>query len=160
MDFTIRDIEAKDNEPLAQVIRHSLELLDRAWDGTVYTDPTTDQLYEYYQGDRRHYYVVEVEGKIVGGSGIGPIENQDENYCELQKMYLSPEVRGKGIAQALMKRCLDYAKQEGYELAYLETFDIMTPAQKLYKSFGFDYIDHSIGDTGHFSCNVKMTKKL
>lgn len=160
MSYIIREIEKGDNPYLAIVIRRTLEELDKALDGTVYTDPITDSLFEYYQHPRRIYYVVELDGQIVGGSGIAPIENQDQNYCELQKMYLLKEARGKGIANDLMQKCLDYAKAAGYELAYLETFDSMLTAQKLYKRFGFEYTDRPLGDTGHFSCNTHMTKLL
>ena len=137
-----------------------LEELDRAIDGTVYTDPITDNLFAYYQFPRRKYFVAELNGKVVGGAGIAPIENQDENYCELQKMYLLKEARGLGIAQELMGKCLDFAKAADYELAYLETFDSMTAAQSLYKKFGFDFVDKPLGNTGHFSCNTHMTKVL
>lgn len=160
MSYSIRQIKQEDNPQIASVIRRTLEELNCAMDGTVYTDELTDHLFEYYQEPRRVYYVVEQAGKLIGGSGIGPIENLDKNYCELQKMYLLPENRGKGIGKELMGLCLDFAKQAGYELVYLETFDSMTDAQNLYKKSGFDYIDHALGDTGHFSCNVKMTKVL
>lgn len=160
MSLNIRQIRPDDNPKMAKIIRSILEELDYAIDGTVYTDPITDNLYEYYQQSNRVYYVVEEDGKLLGGSGIAPIENQSKNYCELQKMYLTSESRGKGIGSKLMELCLDFAKEAGYELVYLETFDGMNDAQKLYKKYGFDYIDHSLGDTGHFSCNVKMTKVL
>ncbi|MCB9223101.1 MAG: GNAT family N-acetyltransferase [Crocinitomicaceae bacterium] len=160
MHHTIRKIKPEDNVAIARVIRSTLEELGCAMEGTVYTDTTTDHLFEYYQLPRRIYYVVELNGEIIGGSGIGPIENSDENYCELQKMYLLPESRGLGIGAELMQLCLDFAKEAGYELVYLETFDSMTAAQKLYKRSGFEYLDHALGNTGHFSCNVKMALKF
>jgi putative acetyltransferase len=160
MNYTIRQIKPEDNPHIATLIRSTLEELNYAIDGTVYTDPLTDSMFEYYQDPKRIYYVVEMNDEIIGGSGIAPIENQDKNYCELQKMYLKKEARGLGIGAELMKLCLDFAKESGYELAYLETFDGMHDAQRLYKKSGFDYIDHALGDTGHFSCNVKMTRVL
>jgi putative acetyltransferase len=36
----------------------------------------------------------------------------------------------------------------------------MTTAQKLYKRIGFEKIDGPMGNTGHNSCEVWMTKKL
>jgi putative acetyltransferase len=160
MHYRIREIEEKDNKALAKLIRKVLEEMDCALEGTVYTDPTTDYLYELYQDDGTHYFVVELEDKIVGGAGISPIANLNKNYCELQKMYVLPEARGKGIAAELMQLCLDFAKESKYDLIYLETFETMAPAQNLYKKFGFDYIDHALGDTGHFTCNIKMTLEI
>ncbi|UKN01630.1 GNAT family N-acetyltransferase [Paracrocinitomix mangrovi] len=145
---------------MARIIKSTLEELDCAMEGTVYTDDATNHLYDQYLDKRTVYYVAELNGQIVGGSGIGPIANLDKNYCELQKMYLLPSARGRGIGKMLMDKCLEFAKKAGYELVYLETFDSMIDAQKLYKASGFNYLDHALGDTGHFSCNVKMAKEL
>jgi putative acetyltransferase len=160
MAYIIRDIQSKDNEALAKVIRNILEEMDCALEGTVYTDSTTDNMFENYQDERTKYVVVEINGEIVGGAGIAPIANLDENYCELQKMYLTKSCRGMGIATDLMSKCLEFVKEAKYELVYLETFDTMRAAQKLYKKFGFDYIDHALGNTGHYSCNIRMTMTL
>ena len=60
----------------------------------------------------------------------------------------------------MMKVCLDKAKAFGFEKCYLETMPYMKAAQKLYTKSGFDYIDGSMGNTGHFSCPVHMLKEL
>lgn len=160
MQLTIREIQKKDNSALARIIRSTLEELNYAIDGTAYTDLCTDHLYEYYQSPYCNYFVAEIDGEIIGGSGIGKIEQLDENYCELQKMYLTTSKRGLGVGKALIEKCIFFAKESGYDLIYLETFDGMYDAQKLYKHYGFEYIDYTMGETGHFSCNVKMIKKL
>jgi putative acetyltransferase len=36
----------------------------------------------------------------------------------------------------------------------------MLDAQTLYKKVGFEYIQHPMGNTGHSSCPVWMTKSL
>lgn len=160
MEYTIRKIRPEDNKVLANIIRETLEEMDCAIEGTVYTDPSTDYLFQNYQDTKSVYFVAELNGEIVGGSGIAQIANLKQNYCELQKMYLKPAARGTGIAKTLMQKCIDFARQSEYELIYIETFGTMSAAQQLYKKFGFDYIDHSLGDTGHFSCNIKMTLPL
>jgi len=55
---------------------------------------------------------------------------------------------------------LNEARFFGYEQCYLETMPYMTDAQKLYKKFGFEYIDAPMGCTGHTSCPVWMLKDL
>ncbi|MBD3637682.1 MAG: GNAT family N-acetyltransferase [Crocinitomicaceae bacterium] len=160
MEYKIRLIRSEDNEAISHIIKSTLEELDCALEGTVYTDRETDHMYENYQKDGTVYYVAESNGMILGGAGIAPIANQSENYCELQKMYLIKEMRGFGIGKALMEKCLEFAREQGYELIYLETFGTMTDAQIFYKHAGFDYIDHPMGDTGHFSCDVYMAMSL
>ena len=156
----IREIQQKDNESIAKVIRDIFHELDAPKVGTAYADPILDTLYEVYQAPRSKYYVVEKEGKVVGGCGVAPLENGDTEVCELQKMYFAPEIRGTGFAEKIIEKCLEFAKTQGFEICYLETLSFMTTAQKLYKRIGFEKIDGPMGNTGHNSCEVWMTKKL
>jgi putative acetyltransferase len=59
-----------------------------------------------------------------------------------------------------MNHCLAFAKVQNFELCYLETLPYMKAAQKLYLKTGFDYITGPMGNTGHTSCNVWLTKTL
>lgn len=156
----IREIQQKDNESIAKVIRTIFHELDAPKAGTAYADPILDTLYEVYQAPRSVYYVVELEGKVVGGCGIAPLENAEVSVCELQKMYFAPEIRGFGYAEKIIKKCLEFAKTQGFEICYLETLSFMTTAQKLYKRMGFEPIDGPMGNTGHNSCEVWMTKNI
>jgi putative acetyltransferase len=160
MSFLLRVIKESDNFELAKVIKTSLEQMDYALDGTVYTDEATDHMFDGYQTDDSVYYIAEVDGKIMGGAGIRKIHNTAKTTCELQRMFLSSEARGLGIGSALMKKCLDFAREKNYELVYLETAEIMKDAIKLYQKSGFKMIDHAIGNTGHFSCPIRMTLAL
>ena len=162
----IREIQQKDNESIAKVIRDIFHELDAPKVGTAYADPILDTLYEVYQAPRSLYYVVELNGKVVGGCGVAPLEmlnpvQQDNTkVCELQKMYFAPEIRGTGYAEKIIKLCLEFATTQGFEICYLETLSFMIPAQKLYKRMGFEPIDGPMGNTGHNSCEVWMTKKI
>ena len=159
-NMLIREIQQNDNKQIAKVIREIFHELDAPKVGTAYADPILDTLFEVYQEKRTKYYVVEKEGKVVGGCGIAPLENEVETICELQKMYFSPEIRGTGFAEKIIQNCLEFAKYEGFEMCYLETLSFMTAAQKLYKRIGFENIDGPLGNTGHNSCQVWMTKKI
>ena len=156
----IREIQQKDNESIAKVIRDIFHELDAPKVGTAYADPILDTLYEVYQEPRSIYYVVEKDGNVVGGCGIAPLENADVSVCELQKMYFAPEIRGTGFAEKIIAKCLEFAKTQGFEICYLETLSFMTTAQKLYKRIGFENICGPMGNTGHNSCEVWMTRKL
>lgn len=155
-----REIQQKDNESIAKVIRDIFHELDAPKVGTAYADPILDTLYEVYQAPRSVYYVVELDGKVLGGCGVAPLENAEVSVCELQKMYFAPEIRGTGYAEKIINQCLEFASQQGFEICYLETLSFMTIAQKLYKRMGFEHIEGPLGNTGHNSCEVWMTKKL
>jgi putative acetyltransferase len=159
-NWSIRKIEKKDNAAVAQLIRAVFDELNIPKVGTAYADPYLDLMFEEYSKPKSAYFVVENNGKIVGGAGVAPLVNETETLCELQKMYFLTETRGRGIGGQMMERCLQTAKDFGFEKCYLETMPFMHDAQKLYKKVGFEYICSPMGSTGHVSCPVWMLKDL
>ena len=160
MNYEIRLMKESDNAALAQVIKTALEEQGNNKPGTIYADPLLYKMFSGYQTKDSVYYVAIENGELLGGSGIARIPNQEKNYCELQRMFLSKNARGKGIGAALMKKCLDFAKEAKYDLVYIETFANMHEAIKLYERSGFEYVDGAMGDTGHFSCDKFLVKKI
>ena len=75
-------------------------------------------------------------------------------------MYFLPVARGKGLGTQLISKCLEKAKEFGFESCYLETMPYMEAARKLYTKNGFVNLDKPMGNTGHYSCNVWMLKKI
>lgn len=159
-NFIIRKIEKKDNPAVAQLIRAVFDELDIPKEGTAYADSYLDLMFEEYSKQKSTYFVVENNGKIVGGAGVAPLENDLSSICELQKMYFLPETRGLGVGSIMIETCLQTAKSFGFEKCYLETMPFMYDAQKLYKKVGFEYICSPMGSTGHVSCPVWMLKDL
>lgn len=156
----IRPIQQEDNEALARVIRSVLEEFGAAKPGTVYTDPTTDQLFELFQTPQSAYFTALLDGEIVGGCGIYPTKGLPEGCTELVKLYLAPATRGKGVGKALMERCFEIAKEKGYTEIYLETLPELHIAVGLYERLGFTYLQKPYGESGHFACDLWMVKEL
>ena len=158
--LSIRVLREEDNPVIASVIRSVLIELGVPKVGTAYADPELDALTSAYQGERSRYFVVEQEGRVIGGAGIAPLAGEALEICELQKMYFLPVARGLGVGEKMIRQCLDFAREKDFQLCYLETLPYMKAAQKLYRKVGFDYIDGPMGNTGHTSCNVWLTKSL
>jgi putative acetyltransferase len=156
----IRSIERTDNAATADVIRLVLVELGVPKVGTAYEDKSLDAMFENYEKDKAAYFVVEEDGEVIGGAGISKLDNHNGNICELQKMYFSPSARGRGIGAKMIDLCLNKAREYGYEQCYIETMSYMEAAQKLYKTYGFEYLEGPIGDTGHYSCGVHMILDL
>ncbi|MBK4726331.1 GNAT family N-acetyltransferase [Erwinia sp. MYb375] len=157
----VRPIVPADNPHIAAVIRAvSAEFGLTADKGYTVSDPNLDHLYEVYSEENCAFWVVEVEGKVVGGGGIAPLASSDADVCELQKMYFMPSVRGLGLARRLAIQAMDYARQQGFKRCYLETTASLTRAIRLYEHLGFEHIDGPMGATGHVDCEVTMLKTL
>lgn len=159
-EITIRPIQPADNTALALIIRNTLTEFGAANPGTVYFDSTTDSLFELFQVPQAAYFVAEANGKILGGGGIYPTEGLPEDTCELVKMYLLPEARGIGLGRTLIEKCLETAKEKGFQQVYLETLDELHFALKIYAKFGFEYLKAPIGNSKHFGCGLWMLKKV
>ena len=160
MGITIRAIEQKDNPVLAELIRSVFREFKIDRPGTVYTDAATDNLYELFATPKSKYWVAEEEGKILGGCGIYPTKELPEGCAELVKFYLSVESRGKGIGKQLMEMNFGSAGDFGYKQLYLESFPELGKAVGMYKKAGFSHIDHPLGNSGHYACNIWMIKIL
>jgi putative acetyltransferase len=158
--ITIREIRKQDNLEIAAIVRNVLMELGAPKVGTAYADPQLDFLFETYQLPKSAYFIVESNGRVIGGAGIAPLESAADAVCELQKMYFLPEARGLGLGEELMHKCLQSATDFGFEKCYLETMPYMEAAQKLYKKVGFTYLCEPMGNTGHTSCPVWMITEL
>lgn len=156
----IRKITPNDNAQIEQVIRACFHEFKIPLEGTAYTDPETKQMFQSYQNQNEVYFVIDANGTILGGGGVKPLKDFEETVCEIQKMYFSPTIRGKGYGKKLFKMCLDAAKDLGYKQCYLESASQLKAAIHIYESYGFKHLNQSLGNTGHYSCGVWMIKDL
>ena len=62
-DFIIREIEPKDNQQIALIIRSVLLEMGAPKKGTAYEDKATDQMFENFQEPTSFYYVIEFNNK-------------------------------------------------------------------------------------------------
>lgn len=154
----IKEIEEKDNQQVEQLIRTCLKEFGADKPGTAWSDPDLGRFYSLYQQPGSKYWVVEEEGTIVAGCGIGPIEGHPE-VCELQKMYTAKNTRGTGIAHDLLQTALTFASQH-YSRCYLETLSNMTAANRFYLKTGFQRLDRPLSETEHYACDVWYIKDL
>ena len=64
-----------------------------------------------------------------------------EDACEIKRMYVRPEFRGKRIAVSLLEDVISSARRENYCEIYLDSISFMDQAHKLYRAYGFHDID-------------------
>lgn len=159
-DIIYRKVKSEDNPYLAKVIRNTIEEFDAPRTGTVYSDESTDCLYELFQEQNSILWVAEINSEAVGCCGIYPTEGLDKGYCELVKFYISDAVRGEGIGKELMLKSIESAKEFGYSHVYLESLPHFSKAIAMYEESGFTTLDVQLGNSGHSSCNVWMLKKI
>lgn len=158
--IVIREIKPEDNVQIEAVIRACFHEFKIPLEGTAYTDDETPRMYESYQNTNDIYYVIDDGGTILGGGGIKPLKDFEAEVCEIQKMYFSPKIRGKGYGKLMFEKCMAAAKKMGYKQCYLESASQLKAAIHIYESYGFRHLKGALGNTGHYSCGVWMIKDL
>jgi putative acetyltransferase len=160
MDIIYRPIEEKDNKEIAELIRTVFREFNIHRPGTVYFDPTTDNLFDLFSIAGSEYWIAEENSVIIGGCGVYPTAGLPEGCAELVKFYLSASQRGRGIGWQLMEKTFESAKMNGYRQLYLESLPELSRAISLYEKAGFEFIPGPMGKSGHFGCNIWMLKNL
>ncbi len=160
MSVIIRAILPKDNPSVARLIRTVMPEFGAGGKGFAIHDPEVDDMFAAYSQPRAAYFVCEENGKVVGGGGIAALSGGQASTCELKKMYFLPSGRGKGSGQKVLMTCLKSARDFGFDLCYIETFNTMHAAMKLYEKNGFKKVSGPMGNTGHFACDTFYALKL
>lgn len=79
-------------------------------------------------------YIAYWDGQAAGCIGLRKI---DERSCELKRLYVRPQYRGKKLAERLIQRIIADAKEIGYSYILLDTLPFLEAAIHLYRKFGF-----------------------
>jgi putative acetyltransferase len=82
--------------------------------------------------------LAENEGKPVGCVAIKKIS---EEVCEIKRLYVRPESRGKGIGKLLTESIIEKARNIGYTKVRLDTLPSMKEAISMYLGMGFKPIE-------------------
>lgn len=159
-EITISEVTVQDNAALAAMIKAVFEEHDAPKCGTVYSDPTTNNLYELFTANKSVLWVAKISDEIVGCCGIYPTKGLDNDCTELVKFYLPAAARGKGIGKVLMEKSIESAKNFDYKKIYLESLPNFSKAVSIYEKQGFKTLTQPLGNSGHTTCNIWMLKEL
>lgn len=130
----------KYDSALAGLIRSSLRAHKLDIPGTVYFDEGLDHLSGFYDHPGRAYYVLMDGSVLAGGIGLAEFAGFDK-CCELQKLYLSDDAKGRGLGYEMIRYLEDKARELGYEQIYLETHTNLAAAIHIYEKSGYVMIE-------------------
>lgn len=87
----------------------------------------------------KHAVLVYVDGKPVG---CGAFKKYDDKSVEIKRMFVFSEMRGKGLAAKILQELENWAVEEGYSNAVLETGYKQVEAIQLYTVAGYSRIEN------------------
>lgn len=83
-------------------------------------------------------FLAQADGSTAGCIALRRLSQHD---CEMKRLFLRSEFRGKGIGNALVERVIREAKEIGYSSMRLDTYPPkMGKAVNLYEAYGFRQI--------------------
>jgi putative acetyltransferase len=134
-DFVIRDWQPRDRQKAADLIfavlsEYGLECQADDADSDVLNVESA------YWETGGQFWVVDHAGQLVGTAGFYPVSRRPHSV-EIRKMYLHPNVRGKGLGRWLLNALEDAIARQGYQFIWIETASVLKEAVRLYESSGY-----------------------
>jgi GNAT superfamily N-acetyltransferase len=87
------------------------------------------------------YLVAEASSRIIGFARVAPADPPAYITCpsplRLAKLYVSADAIGSGVGATLMRSCIDWARDSGYETLWLGVREHNHRAKGFYERWGF-----------------------
>lgn len=136
MTIALRIVDAADTPAIEQVRQFFRNYA--AWLGVDLGFQNFDQemaaLPGAYAAPEGRLFFAEVDGRPAGCVGI---RHFSEGACEMKRLYVAPEARGRGVGMQLALAAIKAAREIGYKRIFLDTLPAMRIAVKLYRELGF-----------------------
>lgn len=96
-------------------------------------------------------------------AGCGAFRPLAEDVCEMKRLYVRPEFRGRGLGRQLAEQLITEGTSAGYGRMRLDTIPARLPeASSLYASFGFieipAYYDNPIPGVAYFELDLRRLR--
>ena len=146
-EITIDVLEEKDVEEAVALIKRNMNSFEESDAVLSATFRRLNNLFSVYSRKGSKLLVArrnDEQSSLAACAGIGPLHGLplSEGIGELRDLVVDEPFRGKGLGSKLLHRCIDQAKEFGYQRLYLETGRSMSTARKLFLRTGF----RAVGD--------------
>jgi GNAT superfamily N-acetyltransferase len=132
------------DEPEARELVASMEAwVEKGW-GPATPDRTSTVSAAEMVPPSGAYVIVREDGRAVAGGGIRRL---GDDVCEIKRMFVVPEARGRGHGRRLLEALEGAAVDLGYRFARLDTAQSMTTAMAMYRAAGYRSIPDYNGNS-------------
>jgi GNAT superfamily N-acetyltransferase len=131
MSVDVRRVAGTDSaarELIDAMVREMAELYDEQL--SVLAPARPEQLSPPHGG----FVVLSEDGRTVAGGGVRRL---DGRACEIKRMYVVPDGRGRGVGRDLLAALESLARDLGYAVARLDTGAKQAGAQRMYERAGY-----------------------
>lgn len=111
-------------------------LLEHCFEYDRLKDADLKDINSYYLSKDGAFFIGIDNGRVVGTAGVRKLE---ENMCEIRRIYLKKEYRGKGNGEKLFLAALNFA-EKNCAGALLKTDPALKKAINMYLKHGFSFV--------------------
>ena len=98
------------------------------------------------------FFIAETDGSAAGyakiQAGEAPDGVEGQRPIELVRLYVSQEWLGRGVGHALMRRCVEEAREAGFQTIWLGVWEHNHRAQAFYRKWDFYEVGEHIFQLG------------
>ena len=102
-------------------------------------DSDLEDIYGYYIDNGGVFYIGSIDGVTVG---TGAVRRINSEKCEIKRIYVKQEFRGRGFGEELFLKALEFAGTH-YQVVTLKTDKTLTQAISLYQKHGFSVVNET-----------------
>ncbi|MCH8274754.1 MAG: GNAT family N-acetyltransferase [Armatimonadetes bacterium] len=129
---SIRPFAPADQDGVRAVIETVFQEYGFTWEPDGYNLDCV-QVARHYILERGGFWVMEFDGRIIGTTGLKTLT---EERCELCRMYLLAQYRGRGWGRRLFARTVQEAQRIGYREMEIWSDKKLREAHRLYSKSG------------------------
>lgn len=92
---------------------------------------------------REQCWVAEIDGVMAGAVFV---TDEGDGLARLRLLHVEPFARRRGIGEALVERCVGFARETGYTALTLWTHSVLESARRIYAAQGFRCVETAMHD--------------
>lgn len=138
----IREFREGDEAEIQRVIKGVFNEYGFTWEPDGYNRDAFS-VREYYHVGGGGFWVMELDGRVVGTVGL---KKRSSQKCELYRLYLEKDQRGKGYGKLLYEFACAEAKKMGFEFMEIWSDKKLESAHEMYKKSGAESLGDRICD--------------
>ncbi|MCA9067689.1 MAG: GNAT family N-acetyltransferase [Planctomycetaceae bacterium] len=127
----------KEDWELAQDLVHEYVTAQTIWADSESIRSLISELPQAFGSPHGAFFLAFEEDRIAGCLGWRKLTDE---MVEIQRVYVKPAFRGRGIGRRMLDSLIEDLRESGYRRIVLETTLSLRPAVALYESLGFQRI--------------------
>lgn len=90
-----------------------------------------------FKPGREQCWIAELDGAMAGSVFV---TDGGDNVAKLRLLYVEPSARGLGLGNDLVRHCVEFAREAGYDKLQLWTHSILLSARRIYAAAGMEIV--------------------